>query len=87
MKVLKYGEGYPKTAQCTQCLSELEYNFKDTNFYISEENSNNPLIHHLNVRVDYIRCPVCGNIIWIHKEVVSEEYVGDTKKKRWWQKK
>lgn len=29
MKVLKYGEGYPKTILCDECESTLEYKTED----------------------------------------------------------
>lgn len=55
MKILKYGEGYPKTVVCEHCKSELEYNSKDIYSWtdVLEE----------FVTTGIITCPVCGNSV------------------------
>ena len=58
MKILKYGEGYPKTVTCEQCNSELEYGVED-------------IFEHTSIYIDrtetfkYIKCPVCGEEITV----------------------
>lgn len=53
MKILKYGEGYPKTAICPSCKSELEYELNDIQDYMTIYTDKTE--HHKD-----IRCPVCG---------------------------
>lgn len=76
MKILKYGEGYPKTVTCDGCKSELEYNNKDV-FYWSDV---------LDEIIDMgaITCPVCGRSIVVYEH--SRPNPDCLKKKRWWQR-
>lgn len=58
MKILKYGEGYPKTITCECCNSELEYDgtdiFEYTDFYRDRSET-----------FKLIKCPVCGQEIMV----------------------
>jgi uncharacterized protein with PIN domain len=91
MKILKYGEGYPKTVVCTECNSELEYNASDVETFESEciDMVNNKVQAY---RRSYIFCPVCERIVDLGKDVLFEYELppsSDTKptqKKRWWQR-
>jgi transcription elongation factor Elf1 len=75
MKILKYGEGYPKTVTCEHCNSELEYDAADifnfTNIYIDYTET-----------TDYIKCPVCSKSIKV--DVHRSQFYTDKPKKRWW---
>lgn len=72
MKILKYGEGYPKTVVCEHCKSELEYDNKDV-FYWSDV---------LDEIVDMgaITCPVCDQSIVVYEHTRPRI---DYPKKRW----
>ena len=56
MKILKYGDGYPKTITCENCKSELEYDgvdiFTHTDIYTDRTET-----------FKHIKCPVCGEVI------------------------
>ena len=89
MKILKYGEGYPKTVICNDCKSELEYGLEDMDSY-----------HWVYTdKVEFIKtikCPVCGKEITVDKHIdyysqpetrIESEPKSETQpKKRWWQK-
>lgn len=76
MKILKYGEGYPKTVTCEHCKSELEYDTKDV-FCWSD------VLDEI-VDMGIITCPVCNQSIVVYKHCRPlPEY---PKKKRWWQR-
>ena len=75
MKILKYGEGYPKTVICDGCKSELEYNFEDIYSWTDTLDE--------LVTTGIITCPVCGNSVVVFQYSRPRN---DTKpKKRWWQ--
>lgn len=76
MKILKYGEGYPKTTTCHKCKSELEYDFKDIYNW-------NDLLDEI-ITTGIITCPVCGETIEVYK--YSRPRLDCSKKKRWWQR-
>ena len=75
MKILKYGEGYPKTITCSNCKSELEYEPSDvysfTDHFIEESKT-----------TEYIKCPVCNKAITVQIHSISHV---TQKEKRWWQ--
>lgn len=77
MKILEYGEGYPKTITCFNCQSKLEYEatdiFGQTDIH---ENSTETF--------DCIRCPVCGKFIYLGEYTVNIRFVPPLKKKKWW---
>ena len=75
MKILKYGEGYPKTCTCGKCKSELEYDFSDIYSW-------NDLLDEI-VTTGVITCPVCGETIEVYK--YFRPRYDDPKKKLWWQ--
>lgn len=92
MKVLKYGDGYPKTIVCDKCQSELEYSPDDIKSSITD--------HELKLgdgKIQrwqrlYIDCPVCKHSILLESKVIFEyqraielKPITSTKKKRWWQ--
>ena len=76
MKILKYGEGYPKTVTCDKCQSELEYNSEDIYSW-------NDLLDEI-VTIGIITCPVCGEAIEVYR--FSRPRPIYPKKKRWWQR-
>ena len=75
MKILKYGDGYPKTVTCDKCKSELEYNINDIH-------TDNSIYFDHTESEKTIKCPVCGHRIvvdtFVHWFIVPEE-----KKKKW----
>jgi hypothetical protein len=71
MKIIKYGEGYPKTCTCDDCKSELEYTFKDIKCDRRSGLSDDPLIKYQIVEIDYVECPVCGSTVNINKKVIE----------------
>ena len=79
MKVLKYGEGYPKTATCGNCHSELQYKLKDIFYRSDRVRSADPLIAYEDVDVHYIWCPVCGQDITVSSKVTYTQIVD-----KWW---
>lgn len=93
MKVLKYGEGYPKTIFCDECESTLEYTIEDDIKETTRRVYNpDPFIEYVEYNVKYLICPVCNqpitlNISYLstkHKEIPKEGL--KPKKKKWWQK-
>lgn len=78
MKILKYGEGYPKTVTCEGCESELEYELEDTYVYTD---------HYVerSETFTYIKCPVCGREIVVDIRIV-EHVEHEKPKKRWWKR-
>lgn len=76
MKILKYGEGYPKTVVCEHCKSELEYDNKDV-FCWSD------VLDEI-VDMGIITCPVCGLPVVVYKR--CRPIPDYPKKKRWWQR-
>lgn len=76
MKILKYGEGYPKTITCEQCNSELEYEgtdiFEHTDFYRERSET-----------FKLIKCPVCGEEIMVDVVFCELKNAITEKKKRW----
>ena len=76
MKILKYGDGYPKTVTCDNCKSVLEYNYKDIYSW-------NDILDEI-VTTGAVKCPVCGT--WIEVYKYSKPRPDYPKKKRWWQK-
>lgn len=83
MKILKYGEGYPKTVTCECCESELEYTLTDIKHTQEIEYTSDPLVDDSIVRIEYVVCPVCGDMVRIFTAPIwscsSEEF----KKRRW----
>ena len=75
MKILKYGEGYPKTVTCSHCKSELEYDASDvfsfTDVFIEETKT-----------TEYVKCPVCSKAVTT--QIFSRSH-RTNKTKRWWQ--
>ena len=95
MKILKYGDGYPKTVTCDECGSELEYDTNDVQSYEVVFFMDNGIRQ--NHRKSYIVCPVCKHSIYFEPEILFqwEETPPDhivltpsesTKKKRWWKR-
>ena len=76
MKILKYGEGYPKTITCEHCNSELEYEGSD-------------ILSQMDMYADRIetfksiKCPVCGELIDVDFCIRLLE--PQPKKKKWWE--
>lgn len=85
MKVLKYGEGYPKRIFCDKCESTLEYDIKDIENKIKRIYNPDSYTDYIDYIERTLICPVCNNYIIfdsrIHKIVLKE-----TPKKKWWQK-
>ena len=75
MKILKYGEGYPKTTTCELCDSKLEYEFNDIYEY-------SDIYTDRTEHFKQIKCPVCGFAITV--DICIREY-NNQEKKRWWQ--
>lgn len=74
MKILKYGEGYPKTVTCSHCKSELEYMPQDinsfTDHFIEESRT-----------TEYVICPVCNKTVTT--QIYSVKH-STQEKKLWW---
>lgn len=89
MKILKYGEGYPKTCTCDKCGSELEYEPSDTYWCtVSHFEDDNNIYHEEKHKL--IICPVCDQTItlealWLQGPTLVNPEV-ELKKKRWWQR-
>lgn len=77
MKILQYGDGYPKTVTCEHCNSELEYDATDI-FSFTDIYSDH------TEKIDYIKCPVCSKSIKIDVDIF--QFYTDKPKKRWWQR-
>ena len=92
MKVLEYGEGYPKTIVCNECKSTLEYAVADIEETTKRKYNPDPFIEYVEYIDKYLVCPVCNhpitlNLIYCltkYKEIPSKE--PEPKKKKWWQK-
>jgi hypothetical protein len=87
MKILKYGDGYPKIEICEHCKSELEYTQSDVTYFDSERlNTDKNLI--IGYRSKFIICPVCEHQINIEQILLytSEKPADQPKKKCWWTK-
>lgn len=90
MKVLKYGEGYPKTIFCDECESTLEYAVGDIKETTKRKYNPDSFTEYVEYIDKYLVCPVCNHPITLnllyfstkYKEIPSEE----PKKKKWWQK-
>lgn len=99
MKILKYGEGYPKTCTCDNCKSELEYKAGDVMFYTTEDISflddKRTITEN---RISSLVCPVCEHTISLGSEIIHIHVDREpsfmfapippepTKKKKWWQR-
>lgn len=90
MKILKYGEGYPKTMTCKFCNSELEYEVEDVSCYYKQNyvNDNNVVFVEEHKVID---CPVCRHSVELETLLVQYPMlvvpeVKTKSKKRWWQK-
>jgi hypothetical protein len=81
MKILKYGEGYPKTVVCDNCKSELEYTLADIKHTQETEYTNDPLEDCRIVRVEYVVCPVCGDMI---RTFTAPIWSCSEESKKWW---
>ena len=75
MKILKYGDGYPKTIICNRCKSELEYDHKDIYSWTD-------VLDEL-ITIGIITCPVCGESVEVYRH--SRPRPDFRKKKRWWE--
>jgi hypothetical protein len=82
MKILKYGDGYPKTVTCYKCKSELEYTLTDIKHTQEIEYSSDPLVDDHIVRVEYVVCPVCGDMVRTFTSPIWSCH--EDTKKRWW---
>lgn len=76
MKILKYGEGYPKTVTCDGCKSELEYIDKDIYSWTDALDE--------FITTGIITCPVCGKQVVVFQR--THPRPNYPKKKRWWQR-
>jgi hypothetical protein len=83
MKILKYGEGYPKTATCKECKSELEYVLTDIKHYTDSEFPDGNIMEYNIVGIDYIVCPVCGAEIRVESRIIEHIGKKSKKKKQW----
>lgn len=99
MKILKYGEGYPKTCTCDNCKSELEYDADDIIIHTIEDISFLDDKRTITVnRESSLICPVCKQRISLGSEVIHKHIDREpsfmfestlpepTKKKKWWQR-
>ena len=90
MKILKYGEGYPKICTCKFCDSELEYETEDVYCYYKHNYVNdNKIVFVEEYKV--IDCPVCRHSIDLETLLVQcpilvNPEVEPKQKKRWWQR-
>lgn len=84
MKILKYGEGYPKTVTCDTCKSELEYNLADIETYKDVQFVSDPFIKYNIVETYNIKCPVCGHKVYAGERVI--ESVPRDNSDIWWKK-
>lgn len=96
MKILKYGEGYPKTITCNKCKSELEYVSDDVRDTSTTITSSVPGVKYITYDFKVLECPVCGHSVILNshcKDIYYDikveppqlETQNKTKKKRWWQ--
>lgn len=92
MKILKYGEGYPKTVVCDECKSTLEYVYNDIRDTSTTITCGDPKIKYIKYDLRVLDCPVCDHSIIIEsacREIhYNEQYVqheSDKPNKRWWQ--
>ena len=91
MKILKYGEGYPKIVMCDNCKSELEYISEDINESETMCRVNDLKVESVTYRVKYLICPVCHLYVVLGKNVKAIQYQTETqsqehekpKKRRW----
>lgn len=99
MKILKYGDGYPKTCTCDKCKSELEYDADDIRVYIKQDVSflddKRTIIKN---KISELVCPVCEHTISLGSATIYEHTDKDpsfmfaptspepTKKEKWWQR-
>ena len=91
MKILKYGEGYPKIVMCNSCKSELEYISEDINESETTCRVNDSKVESATYRVKYLICPVCHLYVVLEKDVKAIQYKTETqlqepaepKKRRW----
>ena len=79
MKILKYGEGYPKTATCGNCQSVLQYELNDIHHKIKAVESSDPLVSFHDTDISYIMCPVCGEEIVVDSKIIETYLV-----EKWW---
>lgn len=96
MKILEYGEGYPKMTVCDKCQSKLEYNPDDIEVSMTDRKLNLSDDKIQRWRNVYITCPVCKHSIRLESQVLFEyknpspkiikPIETPAKKKRWWQR-
>ena len=90
MKILKYGEGYPKTVTCEHCGSELEYETNDVySYYKTNYLNDNKIV--FSEQHKALNCPVCQysidlETLLIQYPVLVEPEVKTKPNKRWWQR-
>lgn len=93
MKILKYGDGYPKTVTCEHCKSTIEYISNDINESETTCRVSDSMVESVKYRVKYLICPMCHLYIMLDKDVREIQYKTETRlqepeqpKKRWWQR-
>ena len=93
MKILTYGDGYPKTITCDKCKSILEYISEDINESEMTRRVNDPKVESATYRVKYLICPVCHSYIVLGQDVKAIQYKTESQpqehekpKKRWWKR-
>ena len=69
MKIIKYGKGYPKTVECGNCHSTLEYNMTDITIHDRVPAGVNDKPGWIKYwKNDYIGCPVCCETVLVSTE-------------------
>lgn len=76
MKILKYGEGYPKTVVCDNCKSELEYNDREVFSWTDALDE--------FVTTGIITCLVCGKQVVVFQHTSPRIDLPQKKSKKWW---
>ena len=78
MKVIKEGASHLTDIICEQCKSELQYGPQDVSH-------TRDIFYNRVEFTDSIKCPVCGNVIVVNRDVIIREF--EQKKKInwfWW---
>lgn len=87
MKILKYGDGYPKTIVCERCKSELQYVIPDIESYRTKQEYKDKNLRAITTH-SYIKCPVCGNTVIISEHTgyqsINQDALFVGKRKKWW---
>lgn len=80
MKVIKEGTTHLTDITCEQCKSELQYGPRD----VSHKSD---IFYNRLELIDSVKCPVCGNMIVVNRNVIMREFEQKKKKKYnwfWW---